>query len=185
MSDYGCECLCPACCVSGGRSHYCVIQQAEAMFHIRMPEPKVDKKPTNPKDAVGIAKVPASCVPLGVLGELGLAMMEGALKYGRHNYRLAGVRASVYYDAGRRHMDAYWEGEDIDPDSGLPHLVKAMACFTVMRDSQMMGNFVDDRPPPLPKDWIAKLNALAKSLLEKYPDPKPAALASDHKGMNV
>ena len=129
-------------------------------------------KPTNPKEAFGVSKVPASCVPLGVVAELGLAMLEGALKYGRHNYRRAGVRGFVYYDAARRHLDAWWEGEDIDPDSGLPHLVKAMACLAVMRDSQMIGNFVDDRPPPLPKGWLQRLNVLTKRLIEKYPEPK-------------
>ena len=136
-------------------------------------------KPTNPKDAMGIAKVPASCVPLGVTAELGLAMMEGALKYGRHNYRAVGVRGSVYYDAARRHLDAYWEGEDIDPDSGVSHLVKAMACLAVMRDSQMIGNFTDDRPPPLPKGWLQRLNEKAKELLARYPEPKPACVAKE------
>ncbi|SVD92517.1 uncharacterized protein METZ01_LOCUS445371, partial [marine metagenome] len=30
--------------------------------------------------------------------------MEGAIKYGRHNYRIAGVRASVYIDATIGHL---------------------------------------------------------------------------------
>lgn len=131
-------------------------------------------KDTNPKDAVGIAKVPSSTVPAEVVAELGLAMMEGALKYGRHNYRVSGVRASVYHDAAKRHLDAFWEGQDIDPDSGLPHLVKAMACCCVLRDSQFRGNWVDDRPPKLPDNWLADLNKKAKELLEKYPNPVAA-----------
>lgn len=131
-------------------------------------------KDTNPKDAVGIAKVPASTVPRQVIAEVGLAMMEGALKYGRHNYREAGVRASVYYDACTRHLDAFYEGQDIDPDSGLSHLVKAIACLVVLRDSQFRGNWVDDRPPKLPDNWQAELNTKAAALLEKYQDP-PAA----------
>lgn len=131
-------------------------------------------KDTNPKDAVGIAKVPASTVPREVLAEVGLAMMEGALKYGRHNYREAGVRASVYFDAASRHLDAFYEGQDIDPDSGLPHIVKAIACLVVLRDSQFRDNWVDDRPPKLPDNWQADLNAKAAALLEKYPNPVPA-----------
>ena len=39
-------------------------------------------KETNPKDAVGIKKAPISTVSGAVMAELGLAMMEGALKYG-------------------------------------------------------------------------------------------------------
>jgi hypothetical protein len=132
------------------------------------------RKDTNPKDAVGTAKVPASTVPREVIAEVGLAMMEGALKYGRHNYRVAGVRASVYFDAATRHLDAFHEGQDIDPDSGLSHLVKAIACLVVLRDSQFRDNWVDDRPPKLPDNWQADLNAKAAALLEKYPNPLPA-----------
>ena len=133
-------------------------------------------KDTNPKDAIGVAKMPLSTVSGPVLGELGLAMMEGALKYGRHNYRVSGVRASVYYDAALRHLLDFYEGQDIDPASGLPHIVKVMACMAVLRDSQIQGNWVDDRPPKSPDGWMDELNAKAKALLEKYPDPVPAYL---------
>ena len=61
-------------------------------------------KETNPKDAVGIKKAPMSTVSAAVIAELGLAMMEGARKYGRHNYRVSGIRMSVYYDAALRHL---------------------------------------------------------------------------------
>lgn len=138
----------------------------------------MSSKPTNPKDALGIAKVPFSVIPAPVIGELGLALMEGALKYGRHNYREAGVRASVYYDAAFRHLSAWWEGQDIDPDSGLSHVAKAMASLTVLRDSMMRGNWADDRPPPVEGDWVAGLNIGAKALLEKYPNPKEAVTAA-------
>jgi hypothetical protein len=131
-------------------------------------------KDTNPKDAVGVAKVPFSTLSGPVLAEVGLAMMEGALKYGRHNYRVSGVRAGVYFDAALRHLIAFWEGQDIDPDSGLPHIVKAAACCAVLRDSQIQGNWVDDRPPKTPGDWFQDLNVIAKALLEKYPNPMPA-----------
>lgn len=133
-----------------------------------------EKKETNPKDAVGIAKAPMSCVPAPVLLELGLAMAEGARKYGRHNYRVTGVRMSVYYDAALRHLFAYWEGQDADPDSGLPHLVKAMACLTVLRDADMRGMLEDDRPPKTGDDWMKSTNDKMKELLKKYPECKPA-----------
>ena len=141
----------------------------------------LSNKDTNPKDAVGIAKVPQSVVSRLVLGELGLAMFEGARKYGRHNYRVAGVRASVYFDAVNRHMDAWWEGEDLDPDSGLSHVTKAIATLVVLRDAMLQEKFTDDRPPPAKdKGWMAKLNELAAALIKKYPDPKPA-ITRDHK----
>ncbi len=134
-------------------------------------------KDTNPKDAVGVRKVPMSTVPAPVLMEVGLAMLEGARKYGRHNYRDAGVRASVYYDALMRHLTAWWEGEDIDPDSGLSHIVKAIACLVVLRDSMYRGNWVDDRPPEGEDGWQKELNELAAKIIEKYPDAKDPHLA--------
>jgi len=127
-------------------------------------------KQTNPKDAVGVRKVPFSVIPWGVIAELGLAMLEGARKYGRHNYRSAGVRASVYMDACSRHMSAWWEGEDLDPDSGLSHVTKAIATLTVLRDSMIRGNWKDDRPPRMEDGWLAELNEKAGEIIDKYPD---------------
>jgi len=127
-------------------------------------------KPTNPKDALGIKKVPFHCVPCGPLMELGLAMMEGGRKYGSHNYRSVGVRSSVYYDAVIRHLMAWWEGEDIDPDSGVFHIIKAIACLFVLRDSMLMGNCEDDRPLKYPEGLdISQLNKQAEEIIQKYP----------------
>lgn len=130
------------------------------------------RKPTNPKDALGIKKVPMSTIPMPVIAELGVAMLEGAMKYGRHNYRVIGVRASVYYDAVmQRHMPLWWEGEDIDPDSGLNHIVKAIASLVVLRDAMIRGNWVDDRPPRTPDGWQKELNDKVEALVNKYPNP--------------
>lgn len=129
-------------------------------------------KDTNPKDAVGTKKVPLSTVPAPVLCEIGLAMLEGARKYARHNYRIAGVRGSVYYDASLRHLMAWWEGEDTDPDSGLSHITKAIAGLVVLRDSMRKGNWTDDRPPKVEAGWIQELNKKASEIIDKYPDAK-------------
>jgi hypothetical protein len=128
-------------------------------------------KATNPKDALGIKKVPVHCIPMEVMAELGLAMLEGARKYGSHNYRDAGVRASVYVDAVFRHLFLrWWEGEDLDPDSNLNHVTKAIACLVVMRDSMIKGNFVDDRPLQNEGIKFDELNDWAKKIVEMYPD---------------
>jgi len=130
-----------------------------------------DTKPTNPKDALGVKKVPLHCVPSAPLLEVGLAMMEGGRKYGTHNYRDMGVRMSTYYNAVFRHLIAWWEGEDIDPDSGVHHVVKAIACLFVLRDSMTMGNCEDDRPLRYANGLgMDKLNEIAAGLIEKYPE---------------
>lgn len=129
------------------------------------------EKPTNPKDALGVKKVSLHCIPCGPLLELGLAMLEGGRKYGTHNYRDMGVRASVYYDAAMRHIMDWWEGEDIDPDSGLHHVIKAMASLVVLRDSMLMGNCDDDRPYKYSNGLnILRFNKQAAKIIEKYPE---------------
>lgn len=132
------------------------------------------KKDTNPKDAVGTGKVPFSTIPSEVVAELGLVMLLGARKYGRHNYRAAGVRASVYHDAAIRHLTRWFEGEDVDAESGISHLVHAMACCCVLRDSEFFGNMTDDRPPKLPDGWLEELNKKAQEIVDRYPDPAEA-----------
>lgn len=134
----------------------------------------VATKATNPKDAVGTSKVPMSTVPGPVMMEVGLAMLEGARKYGRHNYRAYGARGSVYYDAAMRHILAWWEGQDIDPDSGLSHISKCIATLVVMRDTMINGKLVDDRPPASKDGWIDELNKAAAKIIEKYPDAQEA-----------
>lgn len=136
---------------------------------------KPNKKATNPKDAVGVKKVPLSTVSSAVLMEIGLGMLEGACKYGRHNYRVSGVRTSVYYDASMRHLMAFWEGQDIDPDSGLHHVSKAMSCLAVLRDAMLNDMLNDDRPPKMKnQNWVNELNNKAADIINKYPTPEKA-----------
>ena len=145
---------------------------------------KNDTETINPKDAVGIRKVPMSAVPLPVLYEVGLAMLEGC-KYGRHNYRIAGVRASVYYDALWRHIGAWWEGEDIDEKSGLPHIVKAIATLVVLRDSQIAENWVDDRPPIIiDSQFWDKVNENASAIVDSIKEPIPAYTQIERRNEN-
>lgn len=130
-------------------------------------------KETNPKDSVAVKKAPLSNVPMNVIMELGVAMLEGAMKYGRFNWRPAGARASVYYDALQRHMTAWWdEGENIDADSGISHITKAIATLVVLRDAMMQGKMVDDRPPSGAAS-LSVLNAKAAEIVERYGDRKP------------
>lgn len=130
-----------------------------------------EKKDTNPKDGVGTRKLPYSCLPWRALTGAALAMFEGALKYRRHNYRVAGVRASVYFDAALRHLGAWWEGEDIDPDSGLCHIDKAIASLLVLRDGMLEGNWRDDRPPRS-EPFVAEANKIVADMVSRALDPQ-------------
>ena len=129
-------------------------------------------KPSNPKDIVGIRKAPMSTVSAAVMAEIGVAMLEGSCKYGRHNYRAVGVRASVYYDATMRHLMGWWEGQDIDPDSGMSHVTKAIASLVVLRDAMIQSKLTDDRAPRSAEFYTA-LNERAAATIDKYADKSP------------
>lgn len=108
---------------------------------------KYDKvsKASNPKDAIGSTKMPIHLWPLTATLMGCLGFLDGCLKYGRSNFRPMGVRASTYFDACCRHLFLWFEGEDVDPDSGLPHLAHALACLAIIVDAQATGNLNDDR----------------------------------------
>ena len=139
-------------------------------------------KDTNPKEAVGIKKWRyISTVPLTVLWELGAALLEGALKYGRHNYRVAGVRASVYVDAAFGHIGQWWEGEDIDQDSGLSHITKAIASLVVLRDAMIQDMLVDDRPPRSKLSEVrGNLQSIVDRIFTDHPEARPPFTEADH-----
>jgi hypothetical protein len=101
--------------------------------------------PTNPKDGFAAAKVPLHLWP-AVASALGaVALLDGAYKYGRSNFRATPVRYTIYHDACLRHMARILEGEWIDSKSNVPHIGHALACLAIIADAQAMGTLVDDR----------------------------------------
>ena len=101
----------------------------------------------NPKTAMGALKVPLHLVPPSATHFTALAFKDGAAKYGPYNWREKGVSASVYYAAAKRHMDAWWDGEDVSPDALVHHLGHVMACCAIVLDAMTIGKLNDDRPP--------------------------------------
>lgn len=101
----------------------------------------------NPKDVVGSGKLPLHLWPMTASAMGSIALLNGALKYGRSNWREIGVRASVYVDACQRHLAAWFEGEDSD-EEGVPHLSSALACLAILVDAQAAGKLKDDRQYP-------------------------------------
>jgi hypothetical protein len=77
-----------------------------------------------------------------------IGFLNGMLKYGRSNFRAIGIRASIYYDAAKRHLDAWFEGEECDPDDDVPHLAAALACIAIIVDAEAAGKLNDDRAYP-------------------------------------
>jgi hypothetical protein len=99
----------------------------------------------NPKTALGEAKPKISSTPTIGIREMGKVFELGARKYGRYNWRLHNVSATVYYDAAWRHLSAWFDGENADPESGVSHLAHVMACMTILLDAEAHQTMNDNR----------------------------------------
>ena len=99
----------------------------------------------NPKDRLGIKKVPLRLAPSVARIYWSMVMAHGADKYGEYNWRNRDVRYSIYCESIDRHCMALAAGEDIDLDSGLPHAAHIMACASIILDAQACNCLIDDR----------------------------------------
>jgi len=133
-----------------------------------------NEKPTNPKGIIGSSKLPFHLCPTTFIAGVSMAFLEGCLKYGRSNFRAAGARSSIYYDATMRHLISWFEGEDIDPDSGIHHLYKAGACLAVIADAMEADKLNDDRMIKGGyEDIIKKFTPLIKEIKERHKGKNP------------
>lgn len=131
-------------------------------------------KPSNPKDAISDKKIPLwLCSPIAK-AQWAVAQYAGMLKYGAWNWRVAGVRSSVYLSAMQRHMDAYLSGEELDPVDGTHHLANIMACAAILLDAKAASKLTDDRPPSVEiRGGYDALMATMEKLREKYKHLRP------------
>lgn len=135
---------------------------------------KAATQDTNPKQALGMSKLPmhlASPLPMAYMA-LGLA--NGALKYGKANYKATPVLASIYIDGFLRHVEAWLEGEEFDPDDGAPHLGAALANIAIIIEARAAGTLVDDRP--IGEGYLKEreaLTAIWRGIQEKHKDKNP------------
>lgn len=115
--------------------------------------------PPNPKQLYGDTKPNLALIPSPALVHLALALGDGARKYGAYNWRRTSVEAGTYVAACERHLRSWFDGEDIAPDSGNPHLAHAMACLAILIDAAACGTLIDNRPPPAPTAILIRRSA--------------------------
>ena len=110
-----------------------------------------EEKVTNEKTGGAKGRKPErySLIPISAMDHVARLYAAGAEKYDAHNWR-RGYDWSLSYDALMRHLTAFWDGEDLDPDWGdknIPHLAAvvfhALALLTYMDEHPEL----DDRPP--------------------------------------
>jgi hypothetical protein len=73
-----------------------------------------------------------SLIPAGVMSEYVGVLEYGARKYAPDNWKHVPDATVRYYDAAMRHMDAWWQGEETDAETGSSHLAHAMCCITFL-----------------------------------------------------
>lgn len=79
-----------------------------------------------------------SLLPKGAVLQIIKVLEFGAAKYAENNWQHVKNGRHRYYDALMRHMNAWWEGEKTDSESGLSHLAHAGCCllFLLWLDDQ-------------------------------------------------
>lgn len=95
-----------------------------------------------------ISKPRIDLVPMGLVMAAGRALGFGADKYADYNYLQGdGLKHGRIFAALQRHLWAYWNGEDLDPESDHHHLDHAAACLGMLIDLVEKRPQGDDRPP--------------------------------------
>ena len=101
---------------------------------------------TDPKGEAGALKCPLQLLPSFPQQEAAWVFKHGADKYGAYNWRENHVVASTYMGAMRRHLEAWYNGQDIDPESGHHHLAHVIASAMIVLDADEHDTLSDDRP---------------------------------------
>lgn len=89
-------------------------------------------------------KLRMDLVPVEAIQAMARSFSYGAKKYGANNWKIGGgLEYSRLYAAAMRHLTSWYNGEDLDPESGLSHLDHCMACLAML---QSHSTYKDDRP---------------------------------------
>lgn len=92
-------------------------------------------------------KLPLNLLSREALEQTAAVLKFGANKYAEHNWR-NGFLWSRPLAAAMRHLVAFNDGEDRDPESGLSHLAHAACCIMFLLEFEKTHKELDDRYKP-------------------------------------
>jgi hypothetical protein len=92
-------------------------------------------------------KLPLNLLSTEAMNQTAAVLAFGAEKYAAHNWR-AGFAWSRPLAAAMRHITAFNDGEDRDPESGLSHLAHAACCIMFLLEFEKTHQHLDDRYKP-------------------------------------
>ena len=99
----------------------------------------------DPKGAAGALKAPMHLIPPYALEQTAWVHKFGAERYRAYNWRDTGVCATTYVSAIMRHLNAWRDGEDLDPESGISHIAHIATSCNILLDAGHCGTLQDDR----------------------------------------
>jgi hypothetical protein len=83
-------------------------------------------------------KMEYGLLPPLALQETVKVLTFGAQKYERDNWQKVPDAKRRYFDALQRHIWAWKQGEQLDPESGIHHLAHAMCCLMFLYEHDIM-----------------------------------------------
>lgn len=89
-------------------------------------------------------KVPMHLLSNEALKQIAAVLDFGQQKYAAHNWRNGFIWSRVL-GAAMRHIHAFNDGEDKDPESGLSHLAHAGCCIMFLLEFEKTHQNLDDR----------------------------------------
>lgn len=92
-------------------------------------------------------KLPLHLLSTEAMNQTAAVLKFGAIKYAEHNWR-KGFTWSRPLSAAMRHLTAFNDGEDKDPESGLSHLAHAACCIMFLLEFEKTHKELDDRYKP-------------------------------------
>lgn len=116
-------------------------------------------------------------IPVEALEKVAILYGRGASKYEDHNWR-KGYEWSKSYAALQRHANAFWRGEDLDEEMGLPHLASvvfhALTMMTFMDEQESYDDrFIQTEIPMEVLPFGTNLDTLTKSGIYKMEKASP------------
>jgi hypothetical protein len=94
-----------------------------------------------------VDKLPLHLLSTEAMNQTAAVLKFGAQKYAEHNWR-KGFAWSRPLSAAMRHITAFNDGEDRDPESGLSHLAHAACCIMFLLEFEKTHPHLDDRYKP-------------------------------------
>jgi Domain of unknown function (DUF5664) len=128
-----------------GRDHQGIWDQAAPVELAKVPHPPATLSLGGRKDSQGLKKAPWHLVPYDALGEIVKVLWYGAKKYDERNWE-KGMDYSDVFGGVQRHLSAWWNREDNDPETGLSHLSHAGTGILFLLAYTLRSKGNDNRP---------------------------------------